>query len=503
MGARNHNKRRNSGLLWEFIVRRMSAALVEGDKRAQAAALRLLKRHFAQGTELHRELRIARALMKTSGVTPATASSILGEAKAAARGLDHVRLDKEKGELLRAIARSFHDDSFFEAPVEDYRAYATVQTLFNEWRDPAHADLGRLARYEDELARRLSAAAAPAGERFLNDESPGVNRLAAHIMTRRLNERYSSQLDPAQRDLLRAYAFRSAGGFDPAALTRRLEEARAVALASLDRMGLDRAGQDLVVLHEQIGAARRAVVAEDLTKVDDALLARALSWLRLRSEVDGTAVSLVEGAAPSGAQAGPRLLVSAPEFVARTPALVKESREQNDGFIVVSGILQKADTLNQNGRVYPRAILEREVRNYQKFINEHRATGELDHPDSSVVSYKNVSHRVLEAAMDHDGVVRGRVMILNTPSGKILQDLLEGDVQLGISSRGVGSTQKQGDYVVVQDDFQLICWDFVSEPSTPGAFMLPEGARSPWIAEGRLLTRVERIDRLLAELLVR
>lgn len=504
MGTKGHNKRRNAGLLWEFIVRRMSAALVEGDKRVQSAALRLLNRHFAPGTELHRELRIARALMKTADVTPATASSILGEAKTAARALDHARLDSEKGELLRAIARTFHDDSFFEAPVPDYRAYATVQTLFNEWRDPARADLERLARYEDELVRRLSSARPAADDRLLNDESPGVNRLAAHIMTKRLNERYSGQLDRAQRELLRAYAFGTLAGADTCtALTRRLEEARSVALSTFDRMGLDRTGEELVDLQERVGEARRAVIAEDLTKVDDALLARALSWHRLRSEVEGTAGPLAEGRDSVDASAGPRLLVSAPEFVSRTPELVKESREQNDGFIVVSGILQKADTLNQNGRVYPRAILEREVRNYQKFINERRATGECDHPDSSVVSYKNVSHRVLEAVMDHEGVVRGRVMILNTPSGKILQDLLEGDVQLGISSRGVGSTRKQGDYVVVQEDFQLICWDFVSEPSTPGAFMLPEGVRSPWIAEGRPLTRVERIDRLLGELLVR
>ena len=129
-------------------------------------------------------------------------------------------------------------------------------------------------------------------------------------------------------------------------------------------------------------------------------------------------------------------------------------------------------------------------------------TGNCDHPDSSVVSYKNVSHMIIEAVMDHDGVVRGRMKVLDTPSGKILQALIEGDVQIGISSRGVGSTRKQGDYVVVQEDFQLICWDAVSEPSTPSAFMLPEGKALPWqLAEGRPLTKAERIDRLIAEML--
>jgi hypothetical protein len=203
-------------------------------------------------------------------------------------------------------------------------------------------------------------------------------------------------------------------------------------------------------------------------------------------------------------ESGPRLLLSSPEIIERTSTLVRESRSDPEGRIIVSGILQKADTLNQNGRLYPRAILEREIRNYQKFISERRATGELDHPDSSVINLKNVSHQVIEATMEGN-VVRGRVHILNTPSGKILQDLMEGDVKLGISSRGVGSTRKQGDYVVVQDDFQLICWDFVSEPSTPGAFMLPESTRHGGWADpmGRPLNRHERAERALSELLTR
>lgn len=154
--------------------------------------------------------------------------------------------------------------------------------------------------------------------------------------------------------------------------------------------------------------------------------------------------------------------------------LIKESvNDVVSDVIVLSGILQKADTLNQNGRIYPRHILEREVRNYQKFILENRALGECDHPESSVVSLKNVSHVVTEAYLDGD-VVYGKIRLLNTPSGKILQNLVADKVKLGISSRGVGSTERRGDYQVVQDDFQLICWDVVSEPSTPMAFMMPE-----------------------------
>ena len=127
-----------------------------------------------------------------------------------------------------------------------------------------------------------------------------------------------------------------------------------------------------------------------------------------------------------------------------SPEMIKESREANGGKLMMKGILQKADTLNQNGRIYPIEILEREVRNYQKFIKENRALGECDHPDSSVVELKNASHIVREAYMN-EGVCYGVVELLDTPSGKILQSLVESGVTLGISSRGVGSTRREGD----------------------------------------------------------
>jgi len=174
---------------------------------------------------------------------------------------------------------------------------------------------------------------------------------------------------------------------------------------------------------------------------------------------------------------------------------IKESRAQNAGKLVMKGILQKSDTLNQNGRIYPRPILEREVRNYQKFIQESRALGECDHPDSSVVELKNASHIIREAHMDGD-VCYGTVELLDTPAGKILQSLVESGVTLGISSRGVGSTRHEGDYQVVQDDFQLICWDFVSEPSTPGAFMMREGREISPTELRKVFTKSDRLFRI-------
>jgi len=193
-------------------------------------------------------------------------------------------------------------------------------------------------------------------------------------------------------------------------------------------------------------------------------------------------------------------LLNSYEVFDYTPEMIKESRDKNGGKVLMKGILQKADTLNQNGRIYPTAVLEREIRNYQKFITENRALGELDHPDSSVVNLKNVSHVIKEAYLEK-GVVYGTVELLDTPSGKILQSLVESGVKLGISSRGVGSTKKQGDYYVVQDDFQLICWDYVSEPSTPGAFMLPEGKTINSNELRNIFNKSDRIDRIINDIL--
>ena len=179
---------------------------------------------------------------------------------------------------------------------------------------------------------------------------------------------------------------------------------------------------------------------------------------------------------------------------------VLEEQKRTGGPMLMKGILQKSETVNQNGRIYPKVILEREIRNYQKFIKENRALGELDHPDSSVVELKNASHMVREAYMEGN-VVYGTVEILNTPSGQILQSLVESGVTLGISSRGVGSTVPQGQYQMVQDDFQLICWDFVSEPSTPGAFMMREGKEFTRKQLNEIFNKSDRIDRIFNDIM--
>ena len=176
--------------------------------------------------------------------------------------------------------------------------------------------------------------------------------------------------------------------------------------------------------------------------------------------------------------------------------LTEDEKRQvrEDGAMFLTGVMQRADAQNGNGRIYPRRILEREMNNYQKLIKERRALGELDHPDQAVINLANASHLVVESWWDGNDVM-GKIQILNTPSGKILRSLVESGVTLGISSRGMGSVTENAEGTIVEDDFTLVCYDMVSEPSTTGAFMMKEGK------EPNIITKADRINRALNDVL--
>ena len=158
-----------------------------------------------------------------------------------------------------------------------------------------------------------------------------------------------------------------------------------------------------------------------------------------------------------------------------SPGLLSEGKMSERGNPLVEGILATAEVKNGNGRYYSKELWNRELDKYQELIKENRATGELDHPESQVINLKNVSHNIKEMHWDGDNVM-GTIEILPTPSGNILKALIDNGIKVGVSSRGMGSLEQNGDIMEVQDDFELLCWDFVSTPSNPGSFMtLKEG----------------------------
>jgi len=174
-----------------------------------------------------------------------------------------------------------------------------------------------------------------------------------------------------------------------------------------------------------------------------------------------------------------------------------------DGKLLVSGVLQRADAKNQNGRLYPEDVLKREADKYmENFVKQRRAMGELDHPESSVVNLKNVSHNIVDMGWDGKDLV-GTVEILPTPSGNILKDLLQSGILLGISSRGLGSVKKdmREGADIVQDDFDLIAFDFVSNPSTQGAFMYPQGKINESVDNKIIVNPYTNAERLIHNIL--
>ena len=180
------------------------------------------------------------------------------------------------------------------------------------------------------------------------------------------------------------------------------------------------------------------------------------------------------------------------------PAMITESEVANNGRVIVTGVLQRAGAPNQNERVYPKSILEREVEKYkQTEIAQRRALGELDHPESSVVNLSNVSHNVLDVWWKGNDLY-GKVEVLPTPAGNILKELLGMNITLGISSRGMGSVKQMAEGTVeVQDDFELVCWDFVSNPSTHGAFMNPVA-----LQEGKVkVSKYHNLDSIINDIL--
>lgn len=180
----------------------------------------------------------------------------------------------------------------------------------------------------------------------------------------------------------------------------------------------------------------------------------------------------------------------------------EERRLKKDGYYILTGILQAADTKNGNGRIYPRKILEREINNYQKAIREKRAIGECDHPNLETVSLQNASHMVLRTWWNGDDVWGSVKVLKNTPAGQILEGLLKDGVQLGISSRGLGTVDETPDGIIVKEDFQLIAFDIVSEPSTPDAYMfLKEGKEIKNINEKEIFSKADRINRCLNDIL--
>jgi len=286
MSKSHVNKKRNSGLMFEFLVRTISSALVDGDKKKSALALRIIKRHFKPGSQLHKEYRLINSLMQTTVSSETVAGSILQEAKNAARGYDLAQLDREKSLLISNVNRSLGANDFYDQQVNNYRMYSTVQTLINDWRDP-NRDLGRLAQYEDALVKWLVSEKPVENEGILSEDGPGTSRLLMKIMMRKLNEKYAGMLSNEQRQLIRAYAFSTVND-DTQTIKTKLTEIRERLLneiAEFQRQN-DSIGE---LVDGKLKETQLLLQDEVLGNVDDGTVARFMLYTKLSAELTSEA----------------------------------------------------------------------------------------------------------------------------------------------------------------------------------------------------------------------
>jgi hypothetical protein len=281
MTASKHNKRRNSLLIYEFLVRTISRSIVEDDKKKSAAALKILKKHFKPGTELYKEFRLMNALVKTTVSSEHTAASILREAKTAVTKFDLDKLDREKSILIRNINHVLNDENFYDQQVNEYRTFATIQTLLNEWRSD-NKDLYRVAQYEDQLMKLLVTEKIQKEDATITEDTSGTARLLMKVMSKKLNEKYNGVLNEQQKSLIKAYAYSTASE-DQTSIKLKLQEIKSELVSLID--GYESEVQN-DYLKNKLEETKSTLLGESLELVDDETVTRFMLYSKLRDELE-------------------------------------------------------------------------------------------------------------------------------------------------------------------------------------------------------------------------
>lgn len=279
--ARVHNKKRNVGLLYEFLVRHVAECLVEGRDKPAKSAVRLLKKHILKkGTELYKEFRLFHALANTTVESEHTASLIIQEARAACRKYDAKRLDREKSLLIRGINHTFNDPNFYDKRLEEYKIYATIQTMLNEWRKETPSDISRLTQYEQEVIKWL---VTEKKKNVLEEAQDGVDDLLVNLMVKKVNNRYTGMLNPEQISLIKKYVYAERTG-DQTDLKKAVLELRDSALGAVSTyMCEQKQHSELTQQLEEV----KALISKEVDVVDDGVLTRFLRVAKLKEEILG------------------------------------------------------------------------------------------------------------------------------------------------------------------------------------------------------------------------
>lgn len=280
---RSHNKKRNVGIIYELLLRRVSECLVNEDNSEAQKTLDIISRRFKKGTVLYREFRLFRALAKSHVSSLEAARSILAEAKIAARDTDLKNLEKEKSDLIREINHGLKDKKMYFRYIPDYKSLATIQVLLNDWRDGFDADLQRMSLYETKVAEYLLEEKKDSSVE--SNEVKEVDPLVIKIMSEKINEKYQDKFNKDQQDILKAYAFSSLN--ESSADRRNLEELLAkTSEASLKRINLLSEKTDNKIILEKISIVREKILTENSKPLSDQKVVRFLTLVDLCREIE-------------------------------------------------------------------------------------------------------------------------------------------------------------------------------------------------------------------------
>jgi len=276
--AKTHNKKRNVAIIFEQLLKKAAEATVEKKKPTADAALRIIDKHFITGSELYKEFRLFNALIKTTVPSEAIAIRILEESKKAAKTHDPVKLRSEKSELIKEINHTFKDRSFYNQNIKNYRDYATVQTLLNDWRS-GEPNIKRIANYETHTVGMLLR---ENDETTIKDEqNEEISQLTVNIMIEKFNKKYGMVLNDEQRGIIKEYVFSAATGNDK----KILSELKKMKSQTIRELKSFRRNCDNNILLEKIDAVESRLNETKAEKVDDDTVSRFLLMSKLKQEI--------------------------------------------------------------------------------------------------------------------------------------------------------------------------------------------------------------------------
>ena len=279
---KSHNKKRNVGIVYELLLRRVSECLVNEDTKSAQQTLDIISRRFKKGTELYKEFRLFRALAKSHVSDESIARSILEEAKAAARKTDLKALEKEKSDLIREMNYSLKDRNLYFRHIPDYKSLATIQVLLNDWREGAEADIHRMALYESKVVDYLLQEKATVD--ISSETDNNIDPLVVKIMSEKMNEKYGKRFDKDQREILKVYAFASSAQTKES--HRKLAETmQAISKKALTAISHLRETSDNKVIQEKIASVENRIMQESTRDIDDKKIVRFLTLMDLCKEI--------------------------------------------------------------------------------------------------------------------------------------------------------------------------------------------------------------------------